>query len=431
MQRDKKAYAKLWNKFAFCFYFSFAIFLVFWYFKNSNTLESEPFTEPDTPSILRPAAKHIAKPISKAISKDDCKIDMKDLDGFVSSTGVLRDKHNRYTLPGKWKASTKYIKKQFTDRRACGISKDITRYIPFDTHGCCTDKKVKNRPDFTKVFVPDVYQSVSDMPTPSATMKDFLETARNQHIIFLGDSLTLNVWGGFVMHLKATNIKFVEHQEQSEINQGKSLFLTVSVPEYNVDISVLYYYQVDFDMKCQDIEQEAKTITKERLDEIISKATVVIANYGLHFWWDPKVEQRMQLEIIAESVASEREKRGSTDSLCLLWRSIMPQHFKTYYSTGRYGERAAGYAKKEALGCFPLKQHWSHTSILENQEVIAETAVDGKNDPLLYFDSFLEDAHDFHSVKLVDCSHYCYSPLIFNPMFVIITEAMKQNCKVG
>ena len=139
----------------------------------------------------------------------------------------------------------------------------------------------------------------------------------------------------------------------------------------------------------------------------------------VHFWYDPLEELRSQVEFLASL--------GQKEDICFLWRSTTVQHFKGVFGTGLYGNFVQDNVTNK-VKCAPSKFRWSHPSQYEIDRVREKYSINGKKVPLINLDSFLQEAHEFHTKDEWDCTHHCFSTAIAYPFLLVTSEAIKHTC---
>jgi hypothetical protein len=357
-------------------------------------------------------------------------------------SGVCRDDDNRFTLPGTWQqVPTVVTREYFNDQKACGQSR--RRVYPFGEreHGCCSDQPSTTATyttstnttatyttsiNTTAIYWPDSYTQNDSLVNTSQSIYTFLQAVQDRTVLFLGDSMTLVIFEGIVMQLKATSILFKEPLSTDSVCQHQ-----VYVPTYNVTLHLLYFYDLE-DPRETDLQHKGSGpyhLKQFLLSTYLQSADIVMANVGLHNWPFPSFQGR-QMNVLYDLFRQEQTRRSSLikgSPLCFVWRTTLPQHFPTHTGTGQYGDRWENYTK---VGCVQLPKAWSHPSdqALEAVRFLSTKNHDQKP-PLLDYTSIFQNSHQFHSMgKKSDCSHYCYSPRLWSPLLLVTAEAIQHAC---
>ena len=160
-------------------------------------------------------------------------------------------------------------------------------------------------------------------------------------------------------------------------------------------------------------DPEVYVVTDDTLKAAMNGADTVIANIGLHYASHSEYQSRM-MDYLQDIMVEEMRHRN----VCCFWRSTLPQHFASTAGTGLYSDRIPS-----RTDCPPLRQTWKHPS-----DDVLQRVRTSSNIPLIDMTSLLEGASALHSLRVGDCSHYCYSSGLFAPILVLFGEAIRQAC---
>jgi hypothetical protein len=280
------------------------------------------------------------------------------------------------------------------------------RAFPFaGFHGCCTEKISFERLEFSSSL--EVHKAV----------EHFLNAINDRHLLLLGDSLTLQIFKAFLMLFKSNGIAMI-HQD------GRPFGATnyVSIIPANATMRLIEFYRVSsvdstgVDHKQLDRDPKRMILAEDVLRAALGESDTVIANIGLHYATNSGYQFRMMSKL-QKIIMEEADRR----KFCFLWRSTTPQHFPGSNGTGTYN--GTDYSKTKTKDCAAVTSKWTHPS-----DAVLERVRVGSKIPLIDITSLLEGAHTFHSLKVGDCSHFCYSPDLFAPMLTLFGEAIRQSC---
>lgn len=253
------------------------------------------------------------------------------------------------------------------------------------------------------------------LPTHEA-IQCFLETLRNKRLLILGDSLSLQIFAGFLMLFKS-------HEVAMTPQDGNPFLKTnhIAIAENNASIRLIEFYRlasVDaIGVPLAPLRRDPQHFVLETdvLRAAVRESDVVIANIGLHYSVYRSYQYRM-MAYLHELMAQEARDRSH---FCFMWRSTLPQHFATTTGTGLYEDRILPIRDE----CPALNVSWSHGSDHVVSHVRAESGI-----PLIDLTSLLKAANMLHSLKSGDCTHLCYAPGLFAPMLTLFAEAIAQSC---
>ncbi|CAB9508259.1 expressed unknown protein [Seminavis robusta] len=346
----------------------------------------------------------------KAITKTQCAVERDDTT-------------NTFSFRGNWVQNASLAAALDRKHQAFGCKKRPLLPPYEGMHGCCSQKGT----DYLQAtFCPGV-------DTTSA-VHSFLQATRHKTVLFLGDSLTLQSFAAVGMAMRALQIPFQYTTRDNHLEQSyhvPSTDTTVTLRELyrleDVDRSEWKFNEPDSGYHLRDITLKA----------VLQKVHILISNFGLHHWPMPEYHYR-QYKHVQELVQQEnnnRRRRSTTSTgndnnnnqICLLWRRTLPQHFASKTGGGEWGDRLKDYGP---YGCVALNRTWTHPSDKALARIQNELFNASRSIPTLDFTSILEDAHAFYSRrKGVDCTHMCYSPLIWDPILHVTAHAIEQSCQ--
>lgn len=367
-------------------------------------------------------------------------------------------------------------------------NKALYHYMyPFDLHGCCAEH---DHLDDGSVQCPALFgpsnaatttraSAGAGFGTSSIVLENFLKVNRGKTLLFLGDSLTLQLFAAFGMALTGHEILFdyhvhsptrrtiiIEpgsHSDESDQDMSNNNTSRTDSGKEAVTLELVEFYQIIPSNQSLATEETANNKDDFILHpndpimvEAIQNADIVIANTGLHASQSPQVhyQQLMDIQHLIQQENHARQNYAKNNKanpkqdkdICYLWRRTMPQHFPTTASshnnaddptvntnnnTGLYEDRVDYYKE---LGCAPLgggngqynpATQWKHPSDYAYQHPSSTTVLQG----VLDFTSILQGASQLHSKHSPsDCAHYCYSSVIWIPMIHLITETIRRAC---
>ncbi len=320
---------------------------------------------------------------------------------FAALFGTLMFKTNatRFSLQGSWTFSNS----------TQGSWTQTTRHHPFakSFHGFCSDKPEQDSSN-TLIFDHD------SASTQAVAIESFLNAVSGKRVLFLGDSLTLQIFAAFLMIFRDGGIGMTMLD-----NKPFSTTRKILVVNGSVTMRLLEFYRLkDVNMTGvvpESFDPGVLQLSDHVLEAAVSQADIVIANIGLHHWYDTRF-QALEMQHLQQIINRKRTTQG----FCSLWRSTLPQHFPSLHGTGLFGDRLP-----TVSGCAPLNRTWTHPS----EDVIEHVRKMQKPEtPLIDMTSLLEGASAFHSTKKNDCSHWCFTPSLFVPMLSLFAEAIQKSC---
>lgn len=315
------------------------------------------------------------------------------------SAAFVRQHGSRFAhISGSWKLST------YTNESIQMCSAESGSIWPYlGLHGCCMEKTS----DFQDL------QFYPSLDTNEA-IETFLKAIKSRDVLFLGDSLTLQLFKAFIMLFRSHNVEIIS-------KDGRAISTTefVSIPELNATIRLIEFYHLA-DINATNVPPAAFdnvpprfALTTSVLRAAVRESNVVVANIGLHYNIYSNFQVKM-MEYIQELMIREINQRG----ICFLWRSTLPQHFSTMEGTGLFEDRIPN-----TVSCSKLEKEWSHPSDKILADVRSTSGI-----PLIDMTSIFKGAFNFHSVRAGDCTHFCYSPKLFAPALTLFGEAIRQSC---
>jgi hypothetical protein len=287
-------------------------------------------------------------------------------------------------------------------------------------HGCCKDGVNK----YTGSTAPHFCRLA-----PDATASSFLEAADGKHVLFVGDSLTMQVYVGTVLTLKAghgvkvTKIAGGFRVESGPLSAVLSLLQVYAFRAVNHSSTKWpkYFYEG---------WAQGYLVSHEVLQHSVQHADVVIANMGAHDGGHGTPDHNYpaymvkQMEYLQGVVNAESVSRSRTghQPICFLWRSTLPTHFNNAKGSGLFHEKGVA----QGTPCAPLRVPFKQMSdgMIENTRLRGH-ANTGADVPLIYVTSLLQNASMFHGR---DCRHYCYTPQIFQPITLLIAASLRASC---
>ncbi|CAB9529130.1 expressed unknown protein [Seminavis robusta] len=314
------------------------------------------------------------------------------------------DESNTFSFRGTWVENPSLGAALDEQQQELGCKQPLLS--PYNTHRCCSERGT----DYLQsTFCPE-------MDTTQA-IHSFLNATQRKTVLFLGDSMTETMFASVGLAMRALQIPFRHIVKK---NQYEELYV---VPSSNTTIRLIKAYRLDdVNRTGMNIQEPNSThfIKDDILQAALQQTHVFLSNFGLHHWGKPEYHYR-QYKHVQELVLRENKLRSNP--LCLLWRRTMPQHFASKTGGGEWGDRVPTFG---SYGCVPLNRTWHHPS---DQALARIQREFNHSTATLDFTSILQDAHEFHSRrKGADCSHMCYSPLIWNPILHVTAQAIQQSC---
>ncbi len=330
---------------------------------------------------------------------------------------------------------------EFSRRLCDGLSEEDSQFGYFivgvaSTYTAVCPPPLRDHPQF--------FQAIDGFADP--TSKHLFETLKEIQIsgrvlVLVGDSLTRQVYYSLLQELhrldsrilvnRWTNItdipdrvQYVNTFSKNEASNldydgGGSLIALnfVANTDENTKPIVIYYVCVHKIVEYGRNWAKAKLV----LDQISAKnkGMVIMANVGLHY--NERKDFQADLPILLHWLNT----RPKTD--IVLWRETTAQHFE-HSANGYFNKELAPFQKV----CVP-----HNTATVGN----ADSAVDWRNEDaktiiqredyhrLIYvpFHDFTVDLYRFHASKafdeVEDCTHYCMSPTLFQPLWYAISNA--------
>jgi hypothetical protein len=331
----------------------------------------------------------------------------------VPSCTVQRD-GNTFSLAGAWRKDAQ-VATALDRHNGCG--KRSTIPYPFKgLHGCCSDKTAPSH-----VFCPDF--------SPGQAIVSFLNATRGRTVLLLGDSLTMQMYAAIKMELNANGI---ENRVKDRGSRN-----SIYIPGSNVKVRLLEFYRLD-DVNRTGIKEEQfapppMMVKDSTLISAMREADIVITNVGLHYAGEPDYQYRQMLRIQDIAIREKQRRLASNPKraeLCFLWRKTFPQHFSSAAGSGIYGDHKADQVSSRILECQPLTQPWTHSSDHPMEKV--RSLNNQSKVPVIDMTTILQGASMYHSTGKTsesgDCSHFCYSRLIWGPIMHLTAEAIHQAC---
>jgi len=258
----------------------------------------------------------------------------------------------------------------------------------------------------------------------------------HQKFAFLGDSIQSQAFTAFECELRRRGFDVSAGPTKDWPTKGgrwrygikMEYCITVKVPEEDDDRSVDFCFYKHY-RPIEDME-EYMALAKSH--------DVLMINYGLHFLPSKREKPKLQqsLEAFLEKlVVNATRTSGGTATAHVLYRETSAQHFDN--DGGEYQKRKRKRAKSKL--CRPLSKtdmlaRWRQGVFLEAANrtgVFVVKALHRKLDKhhapkpevaFLPFWDFTSNLYDLHNGE--DCTHYCYTPHTFYPLWRHIRIAL-------
>lgn len=230
---------------------------------------------------------------------------------------------------------------------------------------------------------------------------DFLRTVENKAILFIGDSVMIQVYITMVCELfQSTQTKF-NIEWSSEPHVGHFVNSDVHFPVTNTTIS--------FRLKWRYYQNDLQKI----LSSISEKVSVIVINFGLWYNLYPRKpayqhdpgDYEVALHILSSDLALFLQSRSADNNSKILVLETLPQHFAGSNSNGFYNIDAAN------IGCQPIMNISDDWRLSTMHSVIFPEAVKIVNISQALYSQW--DSHmDGDVVPQVasidaDCTHWC------------------------
>ena len=268
---------------------------------------------------------------------------------------------------------------------------------PFNYHGVC-NKSVSGLLDKKKK---------KPMLESTKLVENFMKVAAGRSLLFLGDSTMLQVFAAFIMILDQFGLVL----NYTKIHRSHFLAnLTQSS-----SMQLLEFYRVAGVEPPHRPYKGYKDIllSTEQLASTLRTVDIVILNIGAHYYDDTDFQ-------LSEYKFLNRQFQASGMSNLILLKTLV-QHFDNADGSGQYSQ---GLHLKP---CRKLKIKWDHPSFSAIRDAASDWKIvlKQRKAKILDFTENFEGASSFHSVKGKDCTHYCYSPLLYEPCLDTFTDAVR------
>ena len=150
-------------------------------------------------------------------------------------------------------------------------------------------------------------------------------------------------------------------------------------------------------------------INNEIMKVIINRSDIMIANLGLHYYFQSVGMYGETLRVFSHILQNEmiKDKRKQ-----VVFRATLPQHFLSKANTGLYEQYN------------PNASCAKSTSIIENHtNALLKAAAEKYGFKYLNNYYIYRDRFDLHSrTKKGDCTHYCYTPELIIPELILLEQ---------
>ena len=246
----------------------------------------------------------------------------------------------------------------------------------------------------------------------------------NTSMMFFGDSMMKQIFHAHSCEL-----------EREELMENSSMIENVFVNEV-YETNLLPPTQVIF---LKQFKFSASALKKFRLEvtKLAQKSdrVVIVLNQGLHFNENLKEEFSSTLEHAIKEHFSRMNDAFSTKSFVFIYLETAAQHFETAgIDTGYYSNKTSISRDK----CIPVLE-----SAKDWRNELLHTIIDDFNNnkgdqlptftlnifPMRRLTRPLHDMHLYSSKYGVDCTHFCWTPMMWQPLWTYILDAVR--CSVN
>lgn len=335
----------------------------------------------------------------------------------------LNENHNiLLSAPYSWKTPEK---KDLSEKEYLQIFKNITNarknscIIGAISHGGGNRYKkglCENRIEYVKKF-----ELKSGRRT--ANMNDILNSMKNlSRVMVLGDSLTNQFWDSLLCDAQRSGSRvgqeFVYKRYLKNLFRGTITHSEVNITSSNGNLQQLFFHkEYRFSKDGQSIH------------EACYKTDILIFNYGLH--WNSQKEFTKDARKIATFM------KLHCQNTTVIFRGSTRQHFKNwggYFQKGPNKEYFQRYFPRQNITNKSL-QNSGCTRIVDEKEIgdwrnsimidafkesgysIHKSYTESANGQVLYYIPFGELTFDMYYHHGLECTHYCYSPFFWSPVF--------------
>jgi GDSL/SGNH-like Acyl-Esterase family found in Pmr5 and Cas1p len=295
--------------------------------------------------------------------------------------------------------------------------------------------------------------------TPKCDICRILQIAseRGLSIAFFGDSMTNQVVQGLECELQRRNYQVRDERvvvrshnhnppvapaERNRDNCKRCIkrirILHVSSPTLETDVTIKFFFQYRYPFQYPEEELEVAT-----------SADILILNLGLHWAWNGRMPETGRMHYrksVADFLHFLKTTTNTTSSKLLIWRETSAQHFDA--DGGDWGLRT----NTSSNQCVPIQNYTTAAAAWRESRVQAAAKAQGyrvvsamdthyvgptrsqeeevNDDPgstkpelvILPWWNFTAQLHMMHPA--MECTHYCYSPFLYLPLWKGLRLAM-------
>lgn len=269
--------------------------------------------------------------------------------------------------------------------------------------------------------------AVAGYDDPSKTpLKDFfrLLSARNGVLLLLGDSVMQQFYSAVACELEREQV-WKDPSQFTNTDEVRTVALEGANGSAAIRFLPMYHlvngrYDRVPNATMTALQTQMKTILRSH------SSIVVLANMGLHYVDNPvagfsKHDYHKQVMIVLTYLQSIAVHHPNKD-IHILWRETTAQHFPTpngYWPGVRY-------ASGMKVGCVPIKDasaeaDWRNRMV--EQIVLRRNLFKVKIIPFYNITVPLWSEHPNGNLR--DCTHFCWSPLLYQPIFHAMLNAIR------
>ncbi|RYH05473.1 hypothetical protein EON65_44585 [archaeon] len=259
----------------------------------------------------------------------------------------------------------------------------------------------------------------------SSPLRDFFRALARQQglLLLLGDSVTQQMFSALACELEREQV-WIDPSQFTNTDELR----TIAFPDINGTAAVRFlpmYHLVNG--RYDRVPNATMTSLQTHMRAILRtyKTIVVLANMGLHYVDNPvagfsKEDYRKQMTIVLTYLHTISLEHPSKQ-IHILWRETSAQHFPT--SNGYWP--GVKYASSMKLECAPI-QDASPAADWRNR--IVEHVVLRHNlfkvKILPFYNATLPLWSEHPNGQLRDCTHFCWSPFLYQPLFHALADTM-------
>lgn len=260
--------------------------------------------------------------------------------------------------------------------------------------------------------------------------KRFLSEMRNKKIVFVGDSVSMQMFTSLTCSLHYREFNPEYKIDWFDISSGINNSFCQPGGQYcHVKYGISYY--PDYDVQIiLDFLHGIVPLQYFTDAHHLSSKDVLVLNHGLHY----NSNQKLEFIEMVKKYAHEYAHADPATRPYTIWRETSPQHFKTptgYYDPSASQERCQPYADIE----YAYKNDFRNRLV---DSIFSEVAVRmdimriwnitaPRYDVHLGYDANIEISH----VLVSDCTHYCQSSGVFNVWRDIFFNMLLTAKKLG